>query len=57
MVLAVLSELSKTRAFRFYVVLAYLPAEKEKTIMGVLLALTPIFNAIQLGVGSLEKQV
>ena len=31
MVLAVLSELSETRAFRFYVVLAYLPAEKEKT--------------------------
>ena len=30
MVLAVLSELSETRAFRFYVVLAYLPAEKEK---------------------------
>ena len=29
MVLAVLSELSETRAFRFYVVLAYLPAEKE----------------------------
>ena len=30
MVLAVLSELSETRVFRFYVVLAYLPAEKEK---------------------------
>ena len=30
MVLAVLSELSETRAFHFYVVLAYLPAEKEK---------------------------
>ena len=30
MVLAVLSELSETRAFRFHVVLAYLPAEKEK---------------------------
>ena len=30
MVLAVLSELSETRAFRFYIVLAYLPAEKEK---------------------------
>ena len=29
MVLAVLSELSETRAFRFYVVLAYPPAEKE----------------------------
>ena len=29
MVLAVLSELSETRAFRFYVVLKYLPAEKE----------------------------
>ena len=31
MVASVLSELSETRAFRFYVVLAYLPAEKEKT--------------------------
>ena len=30
MVLAVLSELSETRAFRFYVVHAYLPTEKEK---------------------------
>ena len=30
MALSVLSELSETRAFRFYVVLAYLPAEKEK---------------------------
>ena len=30
MVTSVLSELSETRAFRFYVVLAYLPAEKEK---------------------------
>ena len=30
MVASVLSELSETRAFRFYVVLAYLPAEKEK---------------------------
>ena len=29
MALAVLSELSDTRAFRFYIVLAYLPAEKE----------------------------
>ena len=29
MVLAVLSELSETRAFRFYVVHAYLPTEKE----------------------------
>ena len=29
MAIAVLSELSETRAFRFYVVLAYLPAEKE----------------------------
>ena len=29
MTIAVLSELSETRAFRFYVVLAYLPAEKE----------------------------
>ena len=29
MVLAVLSELSETRAFRFYIALAYLPAEKE----------------------------
>ena len=29
MVASVLSELSETRAFRFYVVLAYLPAEKE----------------------------
>ena len=29
MVLAVVSELSEIRAFRFYVVLAYLPAEKE----------------------------
>ena len=30
MAIAVLSELSETRAFHFYVVLAYLPAEKEK---------------------------
>ena len=30
MALAVLSELSETRAFRFYIALAYLPAEKEK---------------------------
>ena len=29
MVLAVLSELSETRAFRFYIVLAYPPSEKE----------------------------
>ena len=29
MAIAVLSELSETRAFRFYVVLAYLPTEKE----------------------------
>ena len=29
MALAVLSELSETRAFRFYIALAYLPAEKE----------------------------
>ena len=34
MVLAVLSELSETRAFRFYIVLAYLPAEKEKPRAG-----------------------
>ena len=31
MVASVLSELSETRAFRFYVVLAYLPEKKKKT--------------------------